>query len=451
MFDLLITQAAIVNEDSIMNGSIAVKDGKIAEIFFGNQSIGAKKTLDISGKYIFPGLIDCHVHFNEPGYTWRENFETGSRAAALGGITTVIDMPMLNKPAVMNAAAFESKHSLIKNRSAVDFGFWGALINSNLQELEALNEYGVIAFKCFMCDPGEDYTSLTKDEIYRALSILKNFNGLAGFHCEDDEMVQKLTAEKMKNGQLSRLDYLESRPVEAELKATRDLINIAETVNSRIHICHVSHPEVAEEIKQAKHRGVMVTAETCLHYLVFSEETLLEKGMLYKCSPPLRKKSDARRLWSYVCDGTIDLICSDHSPATWKEKEEGELGAFGAWGGISGVQTSAQGLYHLAVNSMGESPCLITRLMSKRPAEVFSVYGKKGSIEKGFDADFTVFDPHMEWEVKGEELLYTNKISAFTGMKGKGKPIITIVGGEIVAQNGEICNGSQGKLVTRVD
>ncbi len=450
MYDLLITGAVIVNADGMTNGSIAVKEGKVAQILKEHETAEAGETLNIGGKYIFPGFIDCHVHFNEPGYTWRETFATGSQAAALGGVTTVVDMPMLNKPAVMDAEAFARKLSIIEGRSAVDFGFWGALINSNLNRLEELNKCGVLAFKCFMCDPGEDYTSLNHDQIYSALSILKNFGGLAGFHCEDDEMVGKLTEEKLKNGQLSRMDYLESRPVEAELKATKALIQLSQRTGAKVHICHVSHPAVAEEIRLAKLRAVNVTAETCLHYLLFSQENLLESGMLYKCSPPLRKKTDSEALWSYVCDGTIDLICSDHSPATQEEKEEGELGAFGAWGGISGVQTAVQGLYHLAVNLRGESPCMLARLMSQRPAQIFSVYGRKGEIQKGFDADFTVIDPDLEWEIKNEDLKYKNKISAFTGLKGKGKPVLTMVRGKLVSSRGELSESFHGRLVTRM-
>ncbi|OPX43626.1 allantoinase [Ruminiclostridium hungatei] len=452
MYDLLITGAVIVNADGIKKGSIAVKAGKVAGTLKEHETAEAVETLNIEGKYIFPGFIDCHVHFNEPGYTWRENFETGSQAAALGGVTTVVDMPMLNKPAVMDAEAFAGKLALIEGRSAVDFGFWGALINSNMKmkKLEELNKCGVLAFKCFMCDPGEDYTSLNDEEIHSALSILKKFGGLAGFHCEDDEIVRRLTLNKLENGQLSRMDYLESRPVEAELKATKDLIRLAESTGAKVHICHVSHPAVAEEIRLAKRRGIKITSETCLHYLVFNEETLLEKGMLYKCSPPLRKKADSEALWSYVCDGTIDLICSDHSPATEKEKEEGELGAFGAWGGISGVQTTVQGLYHLVVNSRGESPCMVARLMSQRPAEIFSVYGRKGRIQEGFDADFTVIDPQVEWEITAEDLKYKNRISAFTGLKGKGKPVLTVVRGKIVSRQGELTGSSHGRLVTRI-
>lgn len=448
MYDLLITNAVIVNSDSILKGSVAVKDGKIADIFSGGRRVSAEKTLDAGGHYLYPGFVDCHVHFNEPGYTWRETFAHGSEAAALGGVTTVIDMPMLNKPAVADAAAFLRKRALIDGKSAVDYGFWGALVHSNFGNLAELHKAGVLAYKCFMCDPGKDYSALTPEEIGRALEILKGFDGLSGFHCEDYAMIETLTADKIRRGKLSRQDYLDSRPPEAELKAVKTVLELAKRSGARIHICHVSHPDAAEAVKKAKAAGVRATAETCLHYLIFDQQTLIEKGMLYKCSPPLRKKEEARRLWEYVCDGTIDCICSDHSPATAEEKAEGEKGAFGAWGGISGVQTTAQGLFDFAVHRLERSPTEIARLFSENPAKIFSLFGRKGRIETGFDADFTLIDPELPWEITPDELRYQNKISAFCGLAGRGKPVLTILRGKIVARDGEIPLLSHGKLIT---
>ena len=434
MYDLLIKDALIVLPDEIVAGSVAIKDEKISAIIKDDTVPEAKEILDIEGKYLFPGIIDAHVHFNEPGFTWREDFEHGSKAAALGGVTMIVDMPMLNKPAVADAEVFRRKHKLISHKAAIDYGFWGALVDYNFKALPELNEAGALAYKCFMCPVQEDYTSLNVKEIERVLDSLKSFQGTAGFHCEDFQMIAALEQEKLVANQTSRKDYLLSRPVEAELKAVKEIIEIAEKKQAKIHICHVSHPIVAQKIKEAKQKGVNITAETSVHYLIFSEEDLLQKGALYKCSPPLRKKEDAEALWEYVCDGTLDYICSDHSPATLEEKDEKKNGFFGTWGGISGVQTSLQLFYHHAVNKRKLSPAIIAKTMALRPAQVMDVYGLKGEIKSGFDADFVVLDPKKEWEITEQSLAYQNKISAFIGQKGKGGPVCTIVRGKIVVQ-----------------
>ena len=450
MFDLWIKNAVIIGSKALIKGSVIVHEGKIVAIQEGNKDVEAYEVIDLEGKYLFPGMIDGHVHFNEPGYTWREDFEHGSRSAVVGGVTTIIDMPMLNKPAVSDSKAFQDKWEIVREKAVCDYGFWGALVNYNFGDLEGLNEAGALAYKCFMCPVQDDYTSLDHQEIEKALHILKTFDGVAGFHCEDYAMIEKAEKEKLLKGETTRLDYLISRPVEAELKAVKEVIQLAEASGARVHICHVSHPLVAEEIKRAKTKGIKITAETCIHYLIYSGEDLISKGMLYKCSPPLRAVKDSEKLWDYVIDGTLDCICSDHSPAKLEEKGEERNGAFGAWGGLSGVQTSLQIYFDWAVHKKGLSPTLIVNTMAENPAKLFGIYGQKGAIEPGFDADFVVVDPEIEWEITEEVLQYKNKISAFVGEKGKGLPVCTILRGKVVSMQGEIkAADGYGRLVTK--
>lgn len=450
MYDLLIKNANIVTSNNITLGSVAVDNGKIKDILLDNEIVEAKHVLDLKGKYLFPGFIDCHVHFDEPGYTLREDFKHGTAAAAIGGISTIIDMPLNNKPPVSNKNIFKDKHNLIKEKAFIDYGFWGALLNYNMGDINELNAAGALAFKSFICDAGSDYTALDLCEVEKALLILKKFNGLAGFHCEDYDMIQKLEKEKLTAGKLSSKDYLESRPIEAELTATKNVISIAEKTGSKIHICHVSHPLVAEEIRKAKSKGIDVTGETCTHYLMFTGDDLIHKGMLFKCSPPLRTKEACDGLWEYICDGTLDCVSSDHSPGTIEEKTENHLGAFGAWGGLSGVQTTVQIFYDQLVNHHKLSPTIMARVLSKRPSEIFGIYGIKGDISVGFDADFTVIDPNKAWKISENDLKYLNKISAFVGLEGKGAPTLTIVRGKIISDNGNIVNNSgYGHLIRR--
>lgn len=450
MYDLFIKNANIVTCNTIALGCIAVRNGKIEKIFFNNEIVDAKQILDLNGKYLFPGFIDCHVHFDEPGYTLREDFNHGTAAAAIGGISTIIDMPLNNKPAVSNKNIFDDKYNLIKEKAFIDYGFWGALVNYNLNDLNGLNEKGALAFKSFICDAGKDYTSLDLYEIEKALLILKKFNGVAGFHCEDYDMIEKLEKEKLNQGKLSAKDYLDSRPLEAELIATKNVISIAEKTGGKIHICHVSHPLVAEEIRKAKAKNINVTGETCTHYLMFCGNDLINKGMLFKCSPPLRTAESCAGLWEYIYDGTLDCICSDHSPATAEEKTENNLGAFGAWGGLSGVQTTVQVFFDQLVNHKKLSPTIMAKVLSKRPAEIFGLYGIKGDVSVGFDADFTVIDQNKEWKITENDLKYLNKASAFVGLEGKGAPVLTVVRGKIISKDGKIVtNAGYGNLIRR--
>ena len=448
MMDLLVKNARLVTANEVKIGNLAVRDGRIAAILPLAESPEALKTIDLQQKYLLPGAIDDHVHFNDPGYTWREDFPHGSRAAAVGGVTTVLDMPMQNKPAVVDAAVFSQKKAGLQERAYVDYGLWGALIRTNEAALADLQAAGAVAFKCFMCDPGKDYTELRLEEIEERLQILKKFHGLAGFHCEDYAMIREGEAARLAAGQIGRQDYLAARPVEAEEKAVGDILRLVEKTAGRAHICHVSHPQVAEQIRQAKQRGLPVSAETCMHYLLFSEQKLLDQGTAFKCSPPLREPGAAEALWEYVADGTLDCICSDHSPSAIREKEEdGERGTFGAWGGISGVQSSVQLFWDFAVNKKQASPVLIARCLAANPAGIFGLYGRKGALQKGFDADFIVVDAEQEWEITPTSLQYLHPFSAFCGCRGKGLPVMTFLRGRMICDHGRICGSASGRWI----
>lgn len=449
MFDLIIKNTSIVTHENIFKGSVAVKGEKIVEILAANTDKEAKIIVDGTGNYLFPGVIDAHVHLNDPGYTWREDFYHGTEAAAVGGVTTIVDMPLQNSPALTNSKIFEDKYDIVKPKALVDYAFWGGLVDYNLSNIDELNNSGVMAFKSFLSPVGKDYTSLDLGRVRKALDIIKKFDGIAGFHCEDYSIIAYEEAQAIKNGKVSRHDYLNTRPLVAELIAVKNIIELSKESGSRVHICHVSSAYVAEEIKQAKAQGVRITAETCPHYLNFNEEDLIEKGMLFKCAPPLRTKEDSENLWKYVCDGTIDIVSSDHSPSAEYEKCEDE-GAFKPWGGISGLQSGLQIMFNEAIVKKGLSCSLIASTMAKKPAEVFGMLGKKGVIEPGYDADMVLLNPKEEWKITADSLKYLNKISAFVGTKGKGLPIYTFLRGQIVADKGCITGKHGfGKLIRK--
>lgn len=248
---------------------------------------------------------------------------------------------------------------------------------------------------------------------------------------------------------------MDSRPLVAEMLATVDIIEIAKVTGCKAHICHVSHPDVAQRIKEAQQEGYDITAETCAHYLVFSEDDVIEKGPLFKCAPPLRTRADVDRLWDYVVDGTFSGVASDHSPCTYEEKHTELLGQkitnpFEVWGGISGIQSCVQVAFSEGCVKRGISPTVLANTMAKQPAKAFGIYGQKGDIRVGFDADFTIIDPEQEWEIRAEDLQYVNKISAYVGLKGKGLPVCTIVRGEVIVENGKLIGTKgSGKFITK--
>lgn len=443
MYDLLVKNGKIVTADCVFSGNIAVKEGKIAAVLLAGEEPEAKKVIDARENYVFPGAIDTHAHLNDPGYEWREDYEHGTAAAAVGGYTTIIDMPLQNEPAMTNATIFDKKFEKVSPNAYVDYCFWGGLIPDNFQDLKGMDEKGCVAFKSFIGPVSPDYSSLNYGQVYEAMQIIHEFDGRAGFHCEDFAAIKWQEQRMKKEGRLDWKGFLESRPVVAEMVATVDVIELAKATGCKAHICHVSSPDVAQKIKEAQQEGYDITAETCSHYLSMTDEDVIKNGPLFKCAPPLRSQEEVDRLWTYVEDGTFSGIASDHSPCSYDEKFKEILGnkietPFDVWGGISGIQSGFQVSFHEGCVKRGISPSVLANAMAKKPAEAFGIYGKKGDIRTGFDADFIIVDADKEWEITEDSLLYVNKISAFVGMKGKGLPVCTIVRGEVVAEYGKV-------------
>ena len=433
IFDTLLQNGTIVGPDELFDGNVYVARGKIAAITEKNVVWEARRTEDASGKLVFPGAVEAHAHLNDPGYTWREDFEHGTLAAAAGGVTTVIDMPLQNEPALTDASIFQAKHEAVSNKALVDYAFWGGLVGGP-DKMRELHEAGVVAFKVFMGPVSPDYRSLDLGIIREILLKAASLGALVGFHAEDYSIIKREEARAQSEGRAGRRDFLLSRPLSAELIAVENVIELVRETGAKAHICHVSHPEAAKRIRRAQLEGLSVSGETCAHYLVYSEDDFLREGALYKCAPPLRERNAAERLWDYVADGTLQCVASDHSPCAPREKDE-QNGIFAAWGGISGIQTTMQVLYEHAVRRRRRSPALLSRCLSEGPARIFGLYGRKGAVEVGFDADLVIFDPEREWEISPDSLFYLNKISAFTGLKGKGLPVTTLVRGEPVFRN----------------
>jgi allantoinase len=295
----------------------------------------------------------------------------------------------------------------------------------------------VIGFKGFTSPMGDNpFTNVKPNQIKEALLLLKPYHAICAFHCEDYDMIRDMTEKALNEHKTTVKDFLDVHNVLAEYTATKKIIELSKETDSRVHICHVSHPMVAQLIKEAIMDNLKVTAETCPHYLCASQDLIYKLGAVAKCTPPLRTAKASEELWNYVIDGTLSCIGSDHSPATESEKDNSVNTIWTAWGGLNSIQYFLPIMFNAIYHHRKLSPQLITQTMSYNPAKIFGVHHKKGSFIVGHDGDLVILDPNKVWKIKNDTLFTKNKITAFNGFSGKGLPIYTIVRGEIIAENG---------------
>lgn len=424
--DLIFRNGLLMTPDGPLVGELAVAGGRISEV--GSSVSGnAREEIDLEGDYLLPGMIDAHVHFNEPGRTDWEGFATGSAAAAAGGVTTVFDMPLNSTPSLLTPARFREKAAAAKKNSRVKVKLWGGLTPVNLDQLESLYECGVIGFKAFMSASGiEDFPRVDTDALGRGMEIVSKLPGMrVAVHAEDDALTAKLSAEMAAAGRFDVSAFLESRPIEAELIAIREALGLAEQTGCPLHIVHVSSADGLALVSEAKVRGVQVTAETCPHYLCLTDEDVQQMGPLAKCAPPLRNKAEQARLWDALCRGEVDTVGSDHSPCPPAMKEGENFAA--AWGGISGVQHSLPLLVSgLAERKLG--PEKAVELVSATPAELFGL--DSGKLEGGRPADLCRVRVE-DYRVASSDLLDRHLHSPYVDKAMRHRVVATWVDGNI--------------------
>lgn len=423
---------------------VAISDGKIAAIepdFRGS----AHKTIDATGLHILPGLIDSHVHFNEPGRAHWEGFETGSSALAAGGGTLFFDMPLNAHPPTLDAASFDQKLACAQRASLVDFAFWGGIVPGNLDHLEELCDRGVIGYKAFMSDSGIDDFQRADDRTLReGMKRAARLGKIVAVHAESESITSELAGRLIAQGKTSVRDYLDSRPERAELDAVQRALEFAGETECALHIVHVSSPGSISAILLARSRGVDVTCETCPHYLLLTEEDMERIGPLAKCAPPLRAKDSQVGLWRCLTLGDISTIGSDHSPAPADMKADPNF--FKVWGGISSVQHTLPLL--ITKNHIGVHVGLahLARLLAANVADRFDLQ-EKGEIKVGFDADLTLVDLEQTTEVQAGKLFYRHPHTPYLGRKLTGKVAQTILRGQTVYEDGKIVSQPSGRLV----
>jgi len=440
IYDLIIRNGMIVLTDSVIQGDIAIKDGKIKEIFIGESlQATADREINAEGKHILPGLIDTHVHFNEPGRTEWEGIQTGSRSLAAGGVTTYFDMPLNSTPPTINKENLELKRSASEEKSVVNYRFWGGLVPENIQDIKELHENGVIGFKAFMSPSGiVDFNHVDDVTIFKGMSEIAKLGSLLAVHAESTVICDQLAEEKQSQNKTSAKDFVESRPIISEIEAVRRIISYAEATGCKLHIVHASSRKVVAEINGAKLRGVDITVETCPHYLSLTIKDLEEKGGLAKCCPPLRDEEEIEDLWQAIAEGEIDIIASDHSPAPPAMKEVLDGDYFKAWGGISGGQSTLNVMLTEGYVKRNLPLEKIVALTATNPAKLFGLYPQKGTIAVESDADLAIVDLNERFVLEKEDLFYRHKQSPYVGKEFIGNVKTTIVNGQVVFENGEI-------------
>lgn len=440
-YDLIIRNGILVCPEGTKKADVAVCDEKIVAI--GAELAGAaKETIDAEGNYVFPGLTDGHVHFNDPGRTEWETITTGSSALAAGGGVAYFDMPLNCSPCTLDAKNFKAKLAVAERDSLVDYGFWGGLTPKNLDNLEELAECGVIGFKAFSCHSGidefermDDYTALV------GMAKLAKLDLPLMVHCENAEITKDLTALALANNRTTVRDYFAARPPITEIENVSRMISFAEETGCRLIIAHISTAKGVELVTEARRRGVEVCCETIGHYLILTDEDVERLGTVAKCSPPIRNRENQTKMWGKLFNGEIAFVSSDHSPCD-PQLKNGEF--LKVWGGISACQTTLSGLLTQAYHQRRLPLENIARLTSQNVNEIFKIPGK-GKLAVGFDADFALVDLNEEFVLQAGDLFYKHKVSPYVGDRFQGRVRQTILRGTTVFKDGKIVSNPIGK------
>lgn len=438
--DAIVRGGILVYPHGRVKADIRISGGRIEEI--APDLPGGGQEIDARGCHVFPGVIDAHLHFNEPGRAEWEGAETGSRALAAGGGTLFFDMPLNSTPCTVNAEEVDRKRRAMEAASIADFGLWGGLIPGSVGEMAAMAEHGVVGFKAFMCDSGlPEFPRADDTTLLDGMREAARLNLPIAVHAESEEMTRTLAAAM--TGSTAR-DFLDSRPVAAELEAISRAIDLAEEAGARLHIVHVSTGSGVRRAAEARARGVDVSVETCPHYLFFTEEDLEPIGVAAKCAPPLRGAEEHAKLWTEVLDGHVDLIASDHSPAHPSRKKPGDFRA--SWGGVAGVQSTLAVLLERGLDGRRIRFEHIAGLVAANPAARFRI-PSKGTLSMGSDADLLLLDPARSYTLEPAQLLQRHKMSPYLGFEFGGVVVRTIRRGETIFLDGKIVAETKGVFV----
>ncbi|WP_306059047.1 allantoinase AllB [Natronococcus wangiae] len=450
--DLVVRNCTVVTPAGrTSDAGVAVEDGTIVAVGRSDRLPEGDRVVDADGDVLVPGIVDCHIHNREPGLEYKEDWESATRAAAAGGVTTVVGMPNTD-PVIDRPEHLELKYERGEASAHVDFQSYAVVTSENLDLIPALDETGVLGYKVFLGSTVGDVPPPSDGEILEAMERIRETGKRLGFHEENGEIIDHYTERFKAAGKNDPIHHSHSRPVIAEREAVERMITFADETGAKVHMFHVSSGSAAEAVARGKDRDVDVTAETTPHYLWFTEDVVREKGNVARIQPPIRDAAERAKLWETGIEGgAIDCIATDHAPHTPEEKKVDD--PFGnTWDAISGF-----------VGLETEVPVMLTfvdrdrltleewvRRHSTRPAQIWGMYPQKGSLQVGTDADFTIVDPEAEWTLENADELHSkNCVTPFEGETFTGKTVATVVRGEVVYEGGEVV-GESG-YGTRVD
>jgi allantoinase len=439
----------VVTPDGVRRAAVLVEEEQIRGVVSADQVPSGATTKNFGDAAILPGLVDSHVHINDPGRADWEGFETATRSAAAGGYTTLVDMPLNCLPPTINVAALAAKRAAAQNRCRVDWMAWGGVVSDNQRDVQLLAAAGVAGFKCFLVHPGIDgFTMVTEQELRTALPHIARTGLPLLVHAELPGPIESAT-ENLKDADWTNYKtYLQSRPEEAELLAIRMLLSLCREYKFRLHIVHLSASASLPELRAACSDGLAVSVETCPHYLHFNAETIPNGGTILKCAPPIRSRENCERLWEGLREGTIDLVATDHSPCPPEMKKFAEGDFSTAWGGIASLPMALP-VMHTEASERGFSLNDIARWMAEAPAKLSGCDTRKGRIAAGYDADFVVFEPESEFVVTEDRLHYRHPISPYLGEKLRGVVKATYLRGKLVFSEGEFPGEAIGQELQR--
>jgi allantoinase len=452
--DLVLRSRRVVTPGGVRPAAVYVQQGKIQRIGPIEEVETGPPVIDCGDAVLMPGIVDTHVHVNEPGRTEWEGFATATRAAAAGGVTTLVDMPLNSLPATTTRQALGAKRAAAAGKCSVDVGFWGGVVPGNASELAGLLADGVLGFKAFLVPSGvEEFAHVDESNLREAMPVLARHDAVLLAHAELPDAID--TAASVWEGASpdARREYdryLQSRPDAAEVEAVELLVRLCRETGCRIHIVHVSSAQVLPLLRRAREEGLPLTAETCPHYLTFAAEEIPDGAVAFKCAPPIRSRENREHLWEALREGVIDLVATDHSPSP-PEMKKVDSGDFrGAWGGIASLQLALPAVWTEA-RRRGFTVENLAEWLCAAPARLAGLGGRKGRIAPGYDADLVIWEPEASFDVDAQQLHHRHKLTPYDGRTLFGVVRRTLLQGQIIYENGEITGPPDGRLLHRQD
>jgi dihydroorotase len=438
--DLIIHNGTVVSPESTVKASVAIKDGLVLAVGAAEAMPDARESLDARGLHVLPGAIDDHVHFRDPGYPQKEDFASGTLAAAFGGVTTIFDMPN-TLPTVENAQALADKHAIAAGKAHVDYGLYAVLGESSIDKVPELIDGGVIGFKLYMGNTFGRIPSPSTGAMLEAFEVVAPTGKRISLHAETNSVMERREAKLRKVGRTDPLAHLDSRPEVVAIEAVSRAAILAEWTGARINILHISSAGELRPLAEAKARGVDITGETCPHYLMLSTDDYARCAGVIRVNPPVREARNQEPIWAALMDGTIDVIATDHAPHSLEEKTRNDIWTVDC--GFAGVETQMP-LMLTAVARGRASICDYVRWSAANPAKIWGLYPRKGVIQPGAEADIAIVDLDRRWTIKDAETHSTAKITPWDGWQVQGLPLHTIVRGRIVMKDRVLQAGAKG-------